>query len=172
MNQKIYITRGLSGAGKSTWTREAVQRFKNSIRISRDEIRFMLWNGDMVNDDKEVFFIRNSMMEVALKNGYNLIIDETYLAPHRVQQLNNLILAFATQMNKSFDIEIQDFIWEDIEKCIERDKPRGKNRHVGEAFIRSYYENYILPLRENIGVTRWTIEPNKDEYPKTTGNES
>lgn len=159
MNQRVYITRGLSGSGKSTWTKEAVQRFKNSIRISRDEIRFILWDGDMVNEDKEVFLMRDTMMRAALDGGYNLIIDETYLAPHRVAQLNRVLEDWVMLTGKPLDVEIQDFIWQDVEDCIERDKPRGKNRHVGEGFIRAYYEAYIKPLREDQGTTRWTIEP-------------
>ena len=157
MNQKIIITRGLSGAGKSTWSKRFVEDNKDYVRICRDDIRFMLWNGDWTHDDKEVILARDTMIKEFLLKGYSLVLDETYLAPPRVKEINKVIGKYVWATHKHLDISIQDFIDVPIERCIANDSYRGKNRYVGEAFIREYYDNYVKPLLKNKGVVDWTI---------------
>ncbi len=157
MNQKVIITRGLSGAGKSTWSKKFSEENPTYIRISRDDLRFMLWNGDMVNNDKEVIQARDSLIWAFIVKGYNLVLDETYLAPHRIEEISSWLNDARYALGIHLDIEIKDFIDVPLKKCIEQNKPRGKNRFVPEDFIREYHEKYVKPLLKDPGITEWTI---------------
>jgi predicted kinase len=158
MNQQVIITRGLSGAGKSTWSLNFARNNPNFIRVCRDDLRFMLFDGDFKEEwETAVLQARNGIIVGALLTGYNIIIDEAYLAPHRVKEIKEILDVLHFHMKKHLDIKIQDFIDVPLEICIERDKTRGKNRHVGEKFIRDYHETYVKPLLKDKGVTEWTI---------------
>lgn len=156
MNQKVIITRGLSGSGKTTWSSEFVAGHPRYVRISRDDIDFMMSKTSYSKKKEKIIFnMRNFLIYESLEAGFNIVLDETYLVPRRINQLNRELGYCALAMEKHFDVTIQDFIHVSIEQCIERDKNRFF--HVGEKFIRDYHKQYIVPLLKDPGVTKWTI---------------
>lgn len=158
MTRNIIITRGLSGSGKTTWSKGFVKKNPTYKRINRDDLRFMLYDGDFIAEEEFVVTeARDSLLLMLLDLGYNVVFDEPYLAPQRIQELNEALKRSAEMLQIDLSIQIQDFIEKPIEECIANDMPRGKNRHVGEVFIRDYYENYVKPLLVNPGKTRWMI---------------
>ena len=156
MNQKVIILRGLSGSGKTTWSNQFVKEHHDFMRVSRDDIDFMLsMDNYPKRKEKIVFRTRDFLVGQILGYGFNLVLDETYLSPHRVKDINSLLESYVRLTGKHLDVRIQDFIHVPMKQCIERDKNRFF--HVGEAFIRSYYKKYIIPLLKNPGRTEWTI---------------
>lgn len=156
MNQKVIITRGLSGSGKTTWSQQFVKDNPTFARVSRDDIDFML-SENFYDKKKEalVFELRDYIVAHALASNFNVVLDETYLVPKRIEDLNGLLTIYVGVSKRHLDIQIQDFIDVPVEQCIERDK--GRFFHVGEKFIRDYHKKYIKPLLKNPGKTKWTI---------------
>lgn len=143
---KIIITRGLPASGKSTWSKKYVEEHTDFVRLSRDDLRFMIHNGFMVEDDKRVLAAREALLFWFISKGYNIIIDETFLAPNRVKELREEIANCASFAEVRPSIEIKDFLDVPLEECLERNKTRGLNEKVPEEFIRKYYEKYVKPL--------------------------
>ncbi len=158
MNQKVIITRGLSGSGKSTWSKKYVTEHKDFVRISRDDLRFMLHDGWLVENDDAVFGSRAVLIDFFLDEGKNLILDETYLSPKRIKELNDELEHYVRFFKPlMLDIEIKDFIDVPLATCLERNSSRSVNYFVPEKFIEDYYEQYVKPLLKDPGVTKWTI---------------
>jgi predicted kinase len=89
MEQKIYITVGLPGSGKSTWARETAYD-NDTIIICKDNIRNML-KGDYIFDpvyEPLVAEIVAAAFNAALIAGFNIILDETHITrQHRVNSI-------------------------------------------------------------------------------------
>lgn len=159
MNQKVIITRGISGSGKSTWSKDFTRNHRSYIRISRDEIRFMLWDGYYTEEkEKAVLIMQKAMLYGALVSGYNLVLDETYLDPNRIKDINKTLQGHADVSKDVLSVRIQDFIDVPWKQCLERNKERGLNRFVPEDFILDYYEKYVVPLLKDRGVTEWEVK--------------
>lgn len=156
-NKHIIICRGVSGSGKSTWSKHFVHTHQTYARVSRDDLRFMLVDGYMQRDDKSVFLARQAIITTLLFNGFNLVIDDTYLAPIRIKQLNDVFKRYVELTEEHLDIEIKDFIEVPLKTCLAQNKGRGKNREVPEEFIHEYYNKYVLPLLKRRGKTKWTM---------------
>jgi predicted kinase len=118
---ELTITVGISGCGKSTWTKQEVNRNRGDIvRLNRDDIRKMLfvdvpWNSFNEN------LVRNWQQEgarQALQMGKNVIIDDTNCV-RRTRQ------GWEEFAQKNFvKLRIVTFNT-DPETCVERDKARG-----------------------------------------------
>lgn len=143
---KIIITRGLPASGKSTWSKQFVADNKDYKRISRDDLRFMIHDGWLVEHDEATIAARDVILGKFMVMGYNIVLDETYLAPHRVKELNETIDKYAELFGLKLTVETKDFLDTPLETCLKRNKDRGANKHVPEAFIRDYYEKYVKPL--------------------------
>ena len=155
MNKKVIITRGLSGAGKTTWSKQYVKDHPDFLRISRDDIDFMLSDNYPKKKEQLIFRTRDYLIGTALSQGFDLVLDETYLVPDKIEGLNLSLKAYTLFWHKHLDVQIQDFLDVQIEQCIKRDKERFF--HVGEEFIKRYYKEYVEPLLTNRGITEWTV---------------
>ncbi len=85
----LYLTIGVIGSGKSTWSREAVEDDKNTIIISRDSLREMVY-GKYLFIPKMEFLIKEMVLkniDVAFKNGFDVIVDETNLTMKKRKKL-------------------------------------------------------------------------------------
>ena len=72
---KVTICRGLPASGKSTWAKK-----QDAVRINKDDLRDMLDNGKWSGKrEKLVLDTRDSIMVKALRQGRNVIIDDTNL---------------------------------------------------------------------------------------------
>lgn len=141
MAKRVIITRGLPASGKSTWSLQFVKDNPSFRRISRDDLRFMIYDGDwnpQVEDS--VILARNALVERFLLAGYDLVLDETFLNPFRVKEIKQVLAMWKVEF------EIKDFLDVPVEVCLERNRLRGKNRRVPDEFIKEYYEKYVKKL--------------------------
>ena len=77
----VYLLMGLPGSGKSTFTKRFVKENHNMCIVNRDMIRTSLkyeYVFDFAYEDT-VAEIANSTMSILLKNGYDVIVDETHI---------------------------------------------------------------------------------------------
>lgn len=121
MVQKIYITVGFPGSGKSTWAQE-MARDPETIIICKDSIRHML-KGEYVFDlayEPLVSEIVKTAFTDALMAGFNVIIDETHITKEKrakcFQQLQEyrlpinpeIICVWFTENEKNLEYRMKD----------------------------------------------------------------
>lgn len=150
---KLIITRGVSGSGKSTWARE-----QNAAVVSRDDIRFTQF-GDNDKDyytvDKAVLFerenlvtiIQDAMIVALLKNGKDVIVDNTNIEWKYVKALAKLGARCGAEVEvKTFEVSLA--------VAQQRDNMRGMlgGRSVGPDIIRKQHDRLQ-------GTKNFTLEP-------------
>ncbi|MGL4758794.1 MAG: AAA family ATPase [Patescibacteria group bacterium] len=134
---KLIILQGLPASGKSTIAKEIVSQTGNTKRVNKDDIRALLdnskWNR---NNEKFVLKTRNFLIEEALKDGFNVVCDDTNLHPKHVQTMKEIAKTTNSQ------VEVR-FVDTPIEVCIERDLKRPNS--VGEKVIKEMYNQFLKP---------------------------
>jgi len=136
---KVTILKGLPASGKSTWAKEQVLASNGQIkRVNKDDLREMLdigkWSG---KNEAFVLNVRDTIINGAIINGYDVIIDDTNLNPAHENGIKELVKNIAT-------VEINDsFISVPLDECIRRDSTRTKP--VGRKVIKSMYHKYLAP---------------------------
>jgi tRNA uridine 5-carbamoylmethylation protein Kti12 len=136
---ELRITRGLPGAGKSTYAGEWVSAdLGRRARVNRDDLRGMLHAGIFVPDVTEQIIVsaRDGMIRELLSQGISVICDDTNLPESAAADLRWL----ADQYNAEFTVA--DLRWVPLDVCIAQDAARP--RPVGESVIRDYHERYIV----------------------------
>lgn len=133
---KVTLTIGLPGSGKTTWAKEQEEHQEQCIRINNDDIRELLFPKEHVwnpKDEKAVKARRQELVSIGLKQGYNIILDNTYLNPKTLASTKEWI----RQQFPTVVIEEKDFRDVPVHVCIDRDMARAKRgeRSVGAAVI-------------------------------------
>lgn len=132
---KLVITKGLPGSGKSTWAKEQV-RVHNWKRANKDDLRLMIDCGKWSKGNENlVVAVQELMVREFLSKGHTAVVDDTnFHIPHQER-----FKAIAAEFGIPF--EIQDFTDVPLELCIERDRQRPN--YVGEEVIKRMYRQYI-----------------------------
>lgn len=140
---KLIMTKGLPGSGKSQWAKDLVTKEPGKWkRINKDDLRMMFDNGKWSKHNEHfVLLMRDTAALSALQHGWNVIIDDTNLAPKHELHLKELAA------EAKADFEIKDFTNVSLEECIRRDQKRPN--YVGEKVIRSMYRQFLQPKVES-----------------------
>ncbi|MDO4978912.1 MAG: AAA family ATPase [Candidatus Saccharibacteria bacterium] len=125
---KIILTRGISGAGKSTWADQKKQ--DGFFVVSRDEIRSRFFDlneyfasGQDENFENYISMIEKNEIAAHIYRDHNLIIDNTNLEPHYIQRYVDI---FAELSVNPEDVEIKSFPCK-TELSFLRNSEAGKN---------------------------------------------
>ena len=148
---KITMTKGLPGCGKSTWSREKVKdEIPGTVIINNDSLRKMFndsyWFYDKaLRKDTEKFVIaaRDALICLALDYNKDVIVDETNLSQRSERHVRDLV---SMHTMKDVEIEIKDFTSIPLETCLQNDMKRDKS--VGESVIRRMHKDFIAPKKE------------------------
>ncbi len=134
---KIIITKGLPASGKSTWAKEQLAKNSKIKRVNKDDLRAMIDNSQWSQtNEKFVLKIRDIIVREALKNGNDIIVDDTNLHCKHITRLKQI----ANELKVK--IEINDsFLEVPVEECINRDKKRPNS--VGQEVILDMYNKFI-----------------------------
>lgn len=101
--QKIIILIGISGSGKTTYAKKLMNSSSNFIRVNRDDIRKQITasNKLLLSNELEelVTKFQDEQIRIALKSGFNIVVDNTNL---KQKYINDII----NQYNHLADIEI------------------------------------------------------------------
>ena len=136
--QEVMITQGLPASGKTTYAKKQLKK-GGWKRINKDDLRAMLDDGKWSkSNEKFVLLARDILMLNALREGYNVIIDDTNFAPKHIEHIRQLVDRDVRVIIKVFDAT--------VEECIERDLQRPKS--VGAKVIRQMYNQYLKPKTE------------------------
>lgn len=128
----VLILRGVPGCGKTTFAKELQSNEKGKWkRINRDELRMMLDDGYFRKGmDTLLLKVRNAMIDIYLREGLNIILDDTHASPWVLRDVQKYIGDRAVVEVKEFDTL--------LEECIRRDAAREKP--VGEKVIRNIHK--------------------------------
>lgn len=156
---KLIISRGVSGSGKSTWANAQ----SDAIVVSRDAIRLMLFR-----DDSQEYYKRKDLRDcealvskferaavsAALNFGKTVISDNTNVEMKFVNQLAEIAYAVGVP------VEIKSFADVSLSTCLERNRKRGimGGRVVPDDVIRKQHNQ--LQLSKNAELTKgFSVEP-------------
>ena len=126
-NLKVIIMVGLPASGKSTWATEYIRKHPDTVKIGRDEFRYMFRNEGKCEPKIEGLItdlVAHTIMS-CLSAKLNVIVDNTHLKASTINQILKLVEYTA-------DVCYQVFT-SPAKVCIERDKLRQKS--VGEGVI-------------------------------------
>lgn len=135
--QKIFLTVGIPGSGKSTWAKAEVAKDPNNwARVNNDDIRAML-NGSVWTADYEKFITetRNFLIREALKRGKNVIVDNLNLNRRHFDD----VVKIAKSVNGDYQI-IEKAFYVELDEAIARDAKREGKAKVGEDVIKKWWK--------------------------------
>ena len=138
---KLILTRGIQGSGKTTWARQWVAEDPDSrVRINNDDLRNMLGNYWVVGREPLVSEMKQYVTQAAMDRGYNIVIDNMNLNPHEVKSWKRAVeLNNENPDGYKYEIEFKDFFIP-LEECIRRDAMRPNP--IGEKVIRDTWKRY------------------------------
>lgn len=129
---------GVPASGKSTWSKDYVQKNPKWARVGRDDFRFML--KDLPVCDPKVESTINRLMDdsivTLLSNGFSVLVDNTNLKAKYINPIIDLVSEMSDVEFQIFDISVN--------KAIERDSNR--ERKVGAEVIKRMYKDYQILL--------------------------
>jgi predicted kinase len=127
MMQKVIMTVGVPGCGKSTFAKEWLSEDPASrSRVNRDDIRAMVadkkqWG--LPDFEKQTTSIQNAILWEHLKSGKDVIIDNTHTQPKYFAAVSELLQNFANQFNKTLMLSVKKFDV-DYDECLRRNAAR------------------------------------------------
>jgi len=138
----IYFLKGLPASGKSTWAKsEVVKDQGKTIRINKDDLREMMFSSKWSKErEKRILSVRNAITEEALKDGKNVIWDDTNFSKSHFNKAKEI----SHQCSTEVQVKVIEFDTPLVE-CLERNKDR-KNP-VPERVIWDMYYKYVLPKK-------------------------
>lgn len=137
MSQKLIMTRGLPGSGKTHWAKEYIKNAKAPTKIvCKDDLRAMLDNGAWSKDrEKFINHVWILLIKEAITLGFDVIVADTNLDPKHEAKLRVLAGCFEATF------EVQDFTHVPVSTCILRDA--GRPNPVGPKVIKDMYCRYL-----------------------------
>lgn len=134
---KLLMLKGLPASGKSTYAKELES--KGWARVNKDDIRREFFPDYTFKDEKEVVYMEDAEIIAELREGNNVVVDDTNFAPKHQQRLEKI----AKEEEADFEVL---FIDTPLEECIKRNRKRASN--VPMEAILNMYRKYIAPYRE------------------------
>ncbi len=133
---------GLPASGKSTYAKQIVEDSAGKTkRLNKDDLRIELHDGVYSKrNEKEVVSTERKRAAEYLKDGFNVIIDNT--------GFNEVHLKFYKDLASKSEVEFivnDSFLETPLQVCIERDKQREAS--VGEQVVREMFHRYIKTPR-------------------------
>lgn len=130
---KLVITQGIPGSGKTTFARAWVEEDpQGRIRVNRDDIRSMLGPYWIPSREDLVTRIENMMVQSAVGQGYGVVVDATNFSKTG---------RFTNMLPSHWEVELKDFTDIPLETCILRDALR--TNPVGRDVIVGMYNKNI-----------------------------
>lgn len=134
---KIILTQGIQGSGKTTWAKAWVAEDpEHRIRINNDDITSM-WGQPFGTSGlyERLKVTRVYMILKAISEGLDIVVDNMNLSNSSLKEIQ------AITEDTDYIIEYKDFTKVPLEVCIERDSKRPNP--IGEKIIRETYNKYI-----------------------------
>lgn len=147
---RIYITVGIPGSGKTTWTKNFLKQNHSFFRISRDEIRrsFCIMENEEYHRSKQYETIKDivlqtekQQLELLFSKGYDIVVDNTN------KKLLDLLYLFERSSSYGYTITFVLFQTDFLlakERIKKRDKPKNLYFMYKYKFKIKSIQNFIL----------------------------
>lgn len=148
MENRITITVGVSGSGKSTWAHEQWAKDpKNIVIVNRDKIREQLFGftegtvseyydrDDTYSNEKLVTRFEDTMINEALEMGKDVIVDATHLKRAYIERFKYWNVSTTYRM---FPVTLKEAEVRDM----------GRKRRVGAEVIQKQYNRFVQLFKE------------------------
>lgn len=148
----VIILRGLPACGKSTFARELLRKeAKRWKRINKDDLRNMLDDGSF-DHDREDFIrsVQDTLILKALRDGYDVVIDNTHLVPQTLRKLHRLLESVG-------NIKV-------LEKCFNVTVAECKKRNALREGKARVPDNVIDGMSKGAGIDRGRVLEDKEFY--------
>ena len=108
----IMVLKGLPGCGKSTFAKELLKKEKERWkRFNRDDLRGMV-DDHVWSKENELFIveIQESLVKIALRSGYDVVLDNTHLVPQTIKKIHKVAEAFGDVkvIEKGFNVSVNE----------------------------------------------------------------
>lgn len=130
---KLILTKGLPASGKTTWAKEYIQKYPETVNLCKDDLRLQF--GSTNKREKRVIKLRDFLTEYHFSQGYSVIWSDTNLNPVHLRRANELAEQHQAKL------VIQDFTHVTLTECIRRDLVRPNS--VGQQVIEQMYYQYL-----------------------------
>jgi len=139
--RKVLILRGLPASGKSTFAKQLVKQNVGLYkRINRDDLREMFDSYELSKDnEKFVKRVRDILIKEALRDGKDVIVDDTNLSQKNINRITQLGQEHRKKTGEEVVIEVKEFEVS-LKEALERDAKREKR--VGERVIRKMHRQF------------------------------
>jgi predicted kinase len=134
----LLCLKGLPASGKTTYALELVKQ-GGWARANKDDIRKAFFPDYTKRDENQVIYMEDADIESELRDGMNVVVDDTNFHPKHQPRLEQLA------KDAGADFEIM-YIDTPLEECIRRNNKRDKD--VPTETIINMYDKYIAPLTE------------------------
>lgn len=134
---KLLMLKGLPASGKTTYAKELEQQ--GWTRVNKDDIRSIFSIDYTLSNEKDVEYMEDADIIAELREGNNVVVDDTNFNPERQERLENIAEA------EGAEFEVL-FIDTPLEECIKRNKKRPNS--VPMDAILDMHRQYIAPLRD------------------------
>lgn len=158
MNRQIFILNGLPGSGKTTWVKNHVKEYPDTLVISMDDLRQHLHGGTYIYDEKLEPVIRglsdHILEELIHSTTNNIIIDETNVRKQRRIQLINNIKFMQNAGIMPVKIDIVAVVLPETKDLLDRrmKNDRGYTREEWQGVI-DKMKSYWTPVELEEGFT-------------------
>jgi predicted kinase len=127
----IYLTIGIPASGKTTYALDIVSKQENTVRVCRDDIRFMIKNSPMLTSggEKLVTTIVENTIKSAHANGWDIIVDQTNCNLQSFNKMMKFCRSITDVTLVTFDIK--------LEEALARNAQR--DRQVPESVIKKMH---------------------------------
>lgn len=135
-HREVLILRGPPASGKSTYAKSLVD--KGWHRVNKDEIRHMINNYKLDNGDENmIHHIQSSIIKTMMKNGKNIIVDNTHCKQKYVNEVEELVNNYSALLQYDYKVRTQVFDVP-LQVCIDRNAIR--ENPVPEEVIRKMFK--------------------------------
>lgn len=156
----LIITKGLPASGKSTFARQLLRKeSKRWKRVNKDDLRNMLDDGSYdANREEFVRQVQDSLIKQALREGYDVIVDNTHLVSTTVKKLHKLAenIGDVKVIEKAFDVPLAE--------CIKRNALREGSARIPD--------NAIYRMARSAGLDRGRVLKDHEVYYPPHGSSS
>lgn len=144
---KIILTQGIQGSGKSTFARKWVEEDPiNRVRWNNDDCRRMCDPYSVLERESFITSIRHTFIHKAMIDKKDIVIDDMNLNTRTTDYYEKIVKAYNDQNIDKYVLEYKQFFDVSVEECIRRDSFRANP--IGEQIIRSTYKKYALYIRD------------------------
>lgn len=135
---KIILLVGPPNSGKTTWTKNFMEKNKNYVKVSRDDFRQIFFGEWVVSSESENILteIQNITVDTFLSKNINVILDNTHC---KEKYINDII----NRYGKNHDIIYKVF---DVDKhtLMVRNEYRGKvdGKYIPDTVMENMIKNF------------------------------